>query len=109
MLAVDPLSRRPDHEEGVKLDNRNQILLKPEFFRINAIESSHDTPINDNEILREVKEALLSNNITKDYKQLLSSGSREFKKSLQDWNFENELLLYKGKVYISHSEDKQLR
>ena len=52
---------------------------------------------------------MLSDEITKNYKQLLSSGPREFKKSLQDWNFENGLLLHKGKVYIPHSEDEQLR
>ena len=58
MLTADPLSRRPDHEEGVNFNNENQILLKPEFFAISAIKNSHDSPINDNNILREVKEAL---------------------------------------------------
>src|SRR4051812_46292300 len=33
MQAEDPLSRRPDHEEGVTLENCNQILLKPEYFQ----------------------------------------------------------------------------
>ena len=81
MQAEDPLSRRPDHEEGVHLDNRDQILLKPEFFAIQAIEAAHESPINDDQILREVKEALLSDEVTKDYKSLLKSGPREFKKS----------------------------
>ena len=58
MLTVDSLSRRPDHEEGVNLDNENQILLKPEFFAISAIKNSYDSPINDNNIVREFKEAL---------------------------------------------------
>ena len=58
MLTADPLSRRPDHEEGVNFNNENQILLKPELFEISAIENSHDSPINNNNILREVKEAL---------------------------------------------------
>lgn len=52
MQAEDPLSRRPDHEEGVNLDNNNQILLKPEFLKIHAIETIHDTLINDDQILR---------------------------------------------------------
>ncbi|KIK49722.1 hypothetical protein GYMLUDRAFT_253650 [Collybiopsis luxurians FD-317 M1] len=55
MQAEDPLSRRPDHEEG-------------------AIEAAHELPINDEQILREVKEALLSDEVTKDYKSLLKSG-----------------------------------
>ena len=109
MLTADPLSRRPDHEEGVEFDNRDQVLLKPEFFAIRAIDASHESPINDDELLREVKAALLRDDVTKDYQQLLKSGPREFSKSLEDWNFENGLLLYRGKVYIPKSEDDNLR
>ena len=108
MQAEDPLSRRPDHEEGVQLDNRDQILLKPEFFAIQAIEPTHEAPVNDDQLLREVKEALLQDSVTKDYQQLLKSGPREFSKSLQDWNFENGLLLYCSKVYILNSKDYHL-
>jgi len=39
-------------------------------------------PINDKIILKEVKAALLSDKVTKDYKILLKSGPREFGKSL---------------------------
>ncbi len=109
MLTADPLSRRPDHEEGVELDNRDQTLLKPEFFAIQAIESSHESPINDDQLLREVKEALLHDSVTKDYQQLLKSGPREFSKSLQQWNYENGLLLHRGKIYIPKSKDDHLR
>jgi len=94
MQAEDTLSRRPDHEKGVNLDNRDQILLKPEFFAIQAIEATHDSPINDDQILREVKEALLLDEVTKNYQSLLQSGPREFKKSLENRNYENGLLLY---------------
>lgn len=109
MLTADPLSRRPDHEEGVNFDNSEQILLKPEFFAINAIDNSHDSPINDERILREVKEALMQDDVTKDYHDLLKSGPREFGKSLEDWNYENGLLLYRGKIYIPKSQDNELR
>lgn len=34
MLTADPLLQRTDHEEGVKFDNRDQTLFKPEFFAI---------------------------------------------------------------------------
>ena len=108
MQTEDPLSRRSDHEEGVKLDNWNQTLLKPEFFAINAIDASHESAINDDQLLREIKEALLNDEVTKDYKKLLSSGSCKFKKSLKEWNFENGLLLYRGKVYISQSKNDHL-
>ena len=109
MQAEDPLSRRPDHEEGVELDNSDQVLLKPEFFAIQAIESTHESPVNDEQILKEIKEALLSDNVTKNYQALLHSGPREFSKPLQEWNYENGLLLHCGKVYIPKSTDKHLR
>ena len=104
MQAEDPLSRRPDHEEGVNFDNQDKILLKPEFFAISALEATHESLVNDDQILKEIKEALLSDDVTKDYKSLLQSGPREFKKSLQDWNYENGLLLYRGKVYIPKAQ-----
>jgi len=69
---------------GIDLNNMNQMLLKPEFFAINALEATHESPINDEIILKEVKTALLLDKVTKDYKSLLKSSPREFKKSLQD-------------------------
>ena len=94
---------------GTDLDNTNQVLLKPEFFAINALEATHETPINNKIILKEIKAALLSDEVTKDYKTLLKSSPREFGKSLQDWNYENGLLLYREKVYIPYSIKDTLR
>ena len=37
ILHADPLSRRPDHEEGVMDDNASHTLLKLEFFAIKAM------------------------------------------------------------------------
>jgi len=101
--------RQANHEMGIDLDNMNQMLLKPEFFAINALKATHELPINDEIILKEVKAALLSDEVTKDYKSLLKSGPREFKKSLQDWNYENGLLLYREKIYIPYSMEDTLQ
>ena len=109
MLTADPLSRRPDHKEGVELDNRDQILLKPEYFKISAIEASHDAPIDDEQLLRGIKEQLLDDEVTKNYQALLAAGPREFGKELQEWNYENGLLLYRGKVYVPKSLNDHLR
>jgi len=91
MQAEDPLSRQANHEMGIDPDNTSQVLLKPKFFAINVLEATHELPINDEIILREVKAALLSDKVTKDYKLLLKAGPREFEKSLQDWNYENSV------------------
>ena len=55
----------------INLNNTNQVLLKPEFFAMNTLEASHESLINDNIILKEVKTALLLDEVTKDYKSLL--------------------------------------
>ena len=109
MQVEDPLSRWADYEMRTDLDNTNQVLLKPEFFTINILEATYETPINDEIILKEVKAALLLDKVTKDYKTLLKPGPREFGKSLQDWNYENRLLLDRGKVYIPHSVEDTLQ
>ena len=82
MQAEDPLSRQADHEIGTDLNNINQMLLKPEFFAINTLEVTYETSINDKIILKEVKVALLLDEVTKDYKTLLKSSLREFGKFL---------------------------
>ena len=51
MLRADPLSRRPDHEEGVSSDNAGQTLLKPEFFAIKAIQPGHASEVDDEQLL----------------------------------------------------------
>lgn len=109
MLTADPLSRRPDHEEGVELDNRDQILLKPEYFTVRALEASQqEIQSGDEDLLRQIRQALMDDQITKDYQELLKSGPKEFGKDLQEWNMEAGLLLRRGKVYVP-KEPKELR
>ena len=107
MLRADPLSRRPDHEEGVSSDNYGQTLLKPEHFAIKALQPAHFSSVDDTQLLKKIKAALEDDKMTNDYKALLNSGPREFGKSLQEWNFENGLLLRRGKVYVP--KDRSLR
>jgi len=46
----------------------NQILSKPEFFAINAIETSYESSNNNDIILKEFKTALLPNKVTSSVK-----------------------------------------
>ena len=73
MQAEDSLFRRPDYKNGVELNNAEKVLLKPEFFAISAINAFHKSVFDNSKILREVKIALLSDKVIKDYKSLLSS------------------------------------
>jgi len=56
-----------------------------------------------------LKAVLLSDEVIKYYKSLLQSGLWEFGKSLENWNYENGLLLYRGKLYIPKSINDNLR
>jgi ribonuclease HI len=84
MVRADPLSRRPDHGEGVDQDNWEQTLLKPEVFAIKSISTVHASPVNDSELISQIKKALKSDNVTSNYKALLASGPREFGKALDE-------------------------
>jgi len=48
----------------IDLNNMNQVLSKPEFVTINAIEASHELPNNNDIILKEVKVVLLLDQVT---------------------------------------------
>ena len=52
----------------IDLNNMNQVLSKPEFFAINAIEASHESPNNNDIILKEVKTVLLLDKVTSSVK-----------------------------------------
>ena len=70
MQVEDPLSRQADYKIGIDLHNTNQVLLKPEFFAINRLKTTHQSPINNEIILKKVKAILLLDKVTKDYKLL---------------------------------------
>ena len=71
MTITDPLSRRPDHEEGVENDNRNKILLKKEYFAIKVISSSHKSFINDDKLIEEIKSVIGKDPFSSNYDQLV--------------------------------------
>ena len=83
------------------------MLLKPEFFAINAIRPAHASEVDDAQLLERIKKALTDDTMTKDYRALLTTGQRKFGKNLAEWNFEHGLLLHRGKVYVP--KDQQLR
>lgn len=100
MKRADPMSRRPDHELGVDCDNREKVLLKPEYFAIRAMQPTHSSIVDDSKLLERIREALLDDEVTKAYKDLLLKGPREFGKDLAEWHLEDGLLLHRGKVYV---------
>ena len=42
-------------------------------------------------------------------KDILTSGPRQVTKGLQEWNYKNGLILYKGLIYIPKTKNKKLK
>ena len=106
MTRADPyaLSRCPDYKEGIASENAETILLtlekfllKPEQFHIWAL---HNTAIPtgiNTELKGAIQEAIKTDTLTgQKLKEILTSGPRQVNKGLQEWNYKDGLILYKG-------------
>lgn len=92
---ADPLSRRPDHRIGVENDNTNRILLDPTFFRIRA------TRQGDAELRRRIKECPKRDlEVVSALEVILRNGPRSLVKNLQEWNYEDGIISFRGKIYV---------
>jgi len=95
----DALSRRPDHGKGEN-DNQDVILLKPEWFKIQALKQEH--------VILSGEESPLLQRIrnSKDYDDRVVKAVEELRKSNTnsidgaEWTEEQGLLLFRGKVYV---------
>ncbi|KAF7783141.1 hypothetical protein Agabi119p4_2517 [Agaricus bisporus var. burnettii] len=104
MGKADALSRRPDFEQGTKDDNKDQTLLKPEYFAIRAMEEGHML-INaeEGEILDEIRKSEAKED---DVVKAVEEMKRAKVKSLRgdEWRLEEGLVLKEGKVYVPRDE-----
>jgi hypothetical protein len=109
---ADGLSRRPDYKERIASENAKHVLLthekfllKPKQFEIWAL---HNTiiPIGmDIDLKEAIKEGIKEDHLIRDkLKEILLSGPRHITKELQEWNYENGLMLYKGLIYVPNNE-----
>jgi transposase InsO family protein len=102
---ADRLTRRSDHEEGVKFDNSDSTVLKPEVFRINAT-GRHTTPPRANHLKQQIIDACHNDGLTKEvFQRFKNLGPRKLAQGIQEWNFEDGILLFRGKIYIPDNLD----
>ena len=105
---ADGLSRCPDYKEGIVLENSECILLSPEKFLLKpeqfALWALHNTVLPtgmDIDLKEAIAEGIAADHITGDkLKEILKSGPRSVTKGLQEWNYEDGIMLYKGLVYV---------
>lgn len=98
----DSLSRRADHSKGAE-DNRDVIVLTPDLFirvlRPAAVPVSTD----DADILRRIRDA---KELDKEVEAAMSKphGIPRGVDHAPDWQFEEDLVLYRGRVYVPKDE-----
>jgi len=107
---ADALSRQPDYKEGIASDNAERILLTPDKFRIQALHTTAIPTPTDTELKAAIQEAIQSDRLAGQLlKEILLSGPRSMTKGLQEWNYENGLILHKGLVYVPKNDNLKRR
>ena len=98
-LKPDALSRRPDHGKGED-DNSNVTLLKPEYFQIQALRRGHVVLTGEEQgLLRRIRNAKdFDEPVAKAMELLKRSGQRSL--AGEEWSHEQDLILFRGKVYV---------
>jgi hypothetical protein len=113
---ADGLSRRADHKQDTSEENV-QTLLPQGLFNNNhniseeGIVHSRRIRINTANLINNALEDRVKNSYQQDegivdaIRTAKQNGPRAAQKGLQDWNFENGYLLYRGHVYVPNNKD----
>jgi len=99
---ADPLSRFPTHQVTDAEDNRQQMVLRPEFFaKLAASSMAFVNPLEDRIQKASDREASVLEGLAK----LKRSGPRKLINGLAEWEEENGLVYHKGKVYVPKTDN----
>ena len=101
---ANSLSRRVDWAEGVKRDNKNQVMVKEEWLEVRAMEQLVEG--SEEEIVKRIKKA---RDKDEEVIKVVEEMKKAEVKTLRDeeWQMEEELVLKEGKVYVP--KDEKLR
>jgi len=110
---ANALSRHPDYKEGIASENADQILLTtdkfllmPDTFQIHALHNMAIPTGMDLDLKAALQEGIKADRVTgTKLTSMLTSGPRHITKGLQEWNYKDGLLLYKGLVYVPNNEN----
>uniref|UniRef100_A0A0W0EU18 Integrase catalytic domain-containing protein n=1 Tax=Moniliophthora roreri TaxID=221103 RepID=A0A0W0EU18_MONRR len=91
MVQSDALSRQGDHVQGIDTDNEDVTLLPDRLF-VNVV---------DIELQDKLKDCLGSDDFHKmALEALTTTGLPPIKSALSDWEINDSLIRYKGRVYV---------
>jgi hypothetical protein len=97
----DALSRRPDHKEGMALEEEERILLDTKFFAIRAVRPTAVTVLGDTTLRQQIKSSQeYDKEVSQALETILKNGPRSLTKGLEEWNLEDGIILYRGQVYV---------
>ena len=96
----DALSRRSDLKpDGI--DNTEKVLIPSEVFQVKAMRRGATHIEGDRELLQEMRRAkIYDDELVEAIEKIKSGAPRALRKGLEEWNTENGLILYRGKVYV---------
>ena len=104
----DTLSRRADHFKSDANDNKERILITPDKIRIMSTKRGHSMIVNERPLIKRIRELQeFEDEVRQAVAQVKKLGPKTLSKGLEDWNTEEGLLLYKGRIYVPR--DQQLR
>jgi len=105
MGKVDSLSRRPDWQVGVKKDNEDQKLVKPEWLEVRKMEMV-EIIVDGVDLLEEVRKSKVRDNevvkVVEEMKKVEVKMLRD-----EEWREADGIMYKEGKVYVP--KDNKLR
>jgi len=97
MGKADGLSRRPDWQEGVEKDNKDQTLIWPEWVR------GVETVIEEGDLRKRIKKVQEGDErVVKAVEELKKAGVKTLRD--EEWEIEDGVVLKEGRIYIPEGE-----
>ena len=98
MEKTDSLSRRPDWEVGVKRDNGNETLVKPEWLEVWRTEGV-EVIIEEVDLLEKVRQSRVKDNeVIKTVKEMKWAGVKMLRD--KEWREVDSIMYKEEKVYM---------
>jgi len=102
MGKANSLSRRPDWEVGVKKDNENEMLVKPEWLKVRRTKVV-EIIVDGVDLLEKVKELRIKDDkVVKAVEEMKQAGVKMLKD--EEWREVNSIMYKERKVYVPKNE-----
>ena len=98
MGKANSLSRRPDWEDGVERDNKNEILVKKEWLENRRTEKV-EVIVEEVDLLEKMRKSRVKDNeVVKAVEEMKQAGVKMLRD--EEWREENSIIYKEGKVYV---------